>query len=102
MRASRAPVYAKLIGYLLGAQTIQDAAQNLPLAIGQELQRPQWVIGLGARSNSLPQQDRIHRNVPLMCHLQGLDDGPDGLLLSDETLGSLGQSICHQAPAGRA
>ena len=25
MRASRAPVYAKLIGYLLGAQTIQDA-----------------------------------------------------------------------------
>ena len=40
--------------------------------------------------------------VPVVCHLQRLDNGPNRLLLADETLSALGDGLRHQAPADRA
>ena len=97
MCAGRAPLHTKAIGYLLGAQPVDEAAHHLPLALGQELQHPQRVIAANARPQGGLQQERIHREVSLICQLHRLDDHRNGLLLANETLGTLGDGVRHRA-----
>ena len=93
------------------SQTTTDHYRSAMPGVGEPGTAPRTTDHTEPQANEIAEAHRFglvcllgqsRCQVPVVCHLQRLDNGPNRLLLADETLSALGDGLRHQAPADRA